>query len=363
MTGVDIDINFDWKIDKSYSNYLNPERKNNLFLNALINASEKKFPGLDWKTLDEISAQRTTERINVPLNNVHHLSPLIVGNITLNAGTVTVTTLLPHYLITANLVTFSSVTQATPNFNASPKAITVTGDNTFTFPFSGTLTPYPANSATISMAGSIMDYLHLYTISAKFLKKIKNATIKSVLSTSPMKIVFTGRNSVRDHDHINLADMITTEANGDWYAKVINPYTVALYVDRQLTIPSAAPATASSKESGSISRYYYKKCIPVYSERKGDPLEDFTEDFPGYEKADRVIKIYPLHSKCLETKADYLRRPPIFIDVTDNVTDLETLWPLKFIYFIVEEAKLLYSSPTRDLYLQQNAQMEIVQNP
>lgn len=362
MTGVDIDNNFDWKIDKSFSNYLSPAQKNNLFMNALTNAAENKFSGLDWKTLDEISAHRTTERINVPQNNVHHISPLLVTSMTLAIGIVTVKTILPHYLVTGNQVSFSSVAQSAPNFNASPKTVTVIDDNTFTFAFGGTLTAYPANSATITTAGTIGDYLHLYTIKAKFLKQIKNATVKSVKATSPIQVVFTGRNSLRDHDHINLSGMTCPQANGDWYVKVLNPFTIALYIDRHLSAPSIA-GPAISPETGIVSRYYYKKCTPVYSDRKGDPLEDFTPDFPGFEKADTVIKLYPLHSTCLETTSDYLRRPPIFIDVTDATTDLETIWPIKFIYFIVEEAKLLYASPTRDLYLSNDAQMEIVKNP
>jgi hypothetical protein len=69
-TGVEFGVIFDRKIDKSYSNYYNATKKNQLFKEALITAIETKYRQLDQqKEYDEINSVIKTEEVFTPTNN------------------------------------------------------------------------------------------------------------------------------------------------------------------------------------------------------------------------------------------------------------------------------------------------------
>ena len=100
MTGLEIDLNFDWKVDKSFSAYMDPAKKNRLFKNALILACKKKNLGLQsQQQYDAIRTLISTEREYTVNHNLLRLSPLVVNLVTIASGptsTLIITTRIPH---------------------------------------------------------------------------------------------------------------------------------------------------------------------------------------------------------------------------------------------------------------------------
>jgi len=186
--------------------------------------------------------------------------------------------------------------------------------------------------------------------------------VKGIVNTTPIGILIDGKSNLANKELVELSLMGISAANGTYYIKIVNSKLIELYNDALLLIP--APAVGMTNvASGNIDRIYYKYATPYFSDRKIDVLGQPTPNKPMYAISDGTIKCYPLSEVCYEATADYFAIPPVFIDVDDTQLDLETIYPGEFIYHVIDQATKMYASQSRDQYLNQDATIELVQNP
>jgi hypothetical protein len=120
MTGLEFSNVYDLKVDKAYSGFLSPVKKNRLFKEALVLAIETKYKDLQsQKTYDEISNLIKTNQVKVPVSN--------------QVSVITSTSLIPDYqhllAIKARFVSPIEDVSITGATNASPVVITVNNFN------------------------------------------------------------------------------------------------------------------------------------------------------------------------------------------------------------------------------------------
>ena len=364
LTGKNIDENFDWKVDKSFSAYISNAEKNRLFRNTLINLADKKYMGLnDQKTYDELSVLFSTEAVFQLNNNRLPIAPLPLTSIVVTSGTYTVVTFFPHNLIIGDVVTMQGLTGNYLALNGLPFTVTsINNANQFQFQ-SGNAT-FAALLSTGQLTSNKMcaDYLHHFASKTRFVQALPDVVPVSNSYESPIRIKNQNISSLRSGEQIVTSGFPIAGVNGTFYAKVINTKYFDLYLDAELSVPSVA-VTAGSAVGGVVSKVYEFSTMPVFSDRKIDPFADFDIRNPGVEFANKQIKVYPLNRVCTALTMDYMKIPETFIDVNDNVIDLELIYPTKLLYRIIAEAALLYSSPSRDQLLQKDMQVEILQNP
>jgi hypothetical protein len=209
----------------------------------------------------------------------------------------------------------------------------------------------------------VPDYWHLLTTRAKYVKD-SYYTITGATNASPIRITIGQRNNLRTGQKVSIANVGgNTNANGVRYIKTINSYQFEIYADKDLQTPIVGNAAYTS--GGEVLRIFYEYCERVFSDQKLAPFKKSTIDIPGVEVGDNFMKFYPADETCSEISLDYIALPTgnLIIDITNNIIDLEIYYPQKFLFFILEEAVIIFSDKTRDTELRQTAQATIVQNP
>ena len=110
MTGQEFDKEFDQKVDKAYSAYLDNTKKERLYKMALYEAIELKYQSGDKQKLyDELAGLIRTNYSVVPVSNELINTNTTIIAIDINATTVDITTLNPHNLSNGNTVTVTEV--------------------------------------------------------------------------------------------------------------------------------------------------------------------------------------------------------------------------------------------------------------
>lgn len=367
MTGQQIDLAFDWKIDKAFSGYVGPAEKNRLFRNVLFYLADKKWFGLDnQKDYDELSSLVSTQDVFNLNSNQISTAPIIVSNIVPGIGILTITSFFPHNLIAGDRVTINSIQGVTfaPPLAANITVQSVTSPTVFVIPYAGVITgTYTQYSANFTTSKMVYDYMHLFACKAKFLTPCNDVTISSTAIGSPIRVTTKYISSLRTGDKIDTSGFSVATANGSFYVKVINSKQFDLYSQYDgNTFSGPSSATTAGTAQGVVSRETYNYTTPVYSDRKIDAF-GWDVNSPGIETANKRLKIYPLNRTCPEITLDYMKVPTSFVDVNDNVLDLDLVYSGKFMYLVVATAADLYATPSHDQLLHKDMQIEIMQNP
>ena len=359
ITGDYLSKYFDNKVSQSYSGYLDNTKKNRLMKDAFLRIIEDRYNQLPFqKSLDEEGYLNTTNAVFNVTSNQIYTAPLIVTNIT---TTGTVTTYLPHNCTTGDTVVIANA-QGTlvPSPNGT-YTITVTGANTFTITYAG-VGAYTANSATITYANMIADYWHVLSIRPYFEKQIYNLSVTNATNATPIVLTLSNYNMIRTGEQIVVSGVVgNTNANGIFYAKVLNNFKVALYSDEDLQVPVAGNANYVS--GGIVKKTYWNNAKPYLPRTKISVLNTPTPDKPRFENAERYIKIYPLNVPCQKIEIDYVRQPDVFINVADNIIDLTAYYPEKFLYHLTDVAAQMFAMPTRDPELNRMSSQQMQENP
>jgi hypothetical protein len=151
--------------------------------------------------------------------------------------------------------------------------------------------------------------------------------------------------SLRTGDFVKISgcpDM--NEVNGDFYLKLIGRKVYELYKDKDLTIP--VTSTIFYGSSATAVEYRFGKCMILYSDQRIQTLDNSSKRNPKILISDNVLKIEP--SGCTNFRLDYVAQPTVFIDPTNNTFDLETIYPMKFLYQIIDKAAQIFDIETKD---------------
>lgn len=345
----------------SYSGYLNNSKANALFKNTMYVATDRKYLSqIDQKTFDEISAQITTESVFTINGNQIFTAPLLLTGVAGVVGTYTITTFFPHNFIQGDLVTFSDIQGAANGLNGlSLNVNSVISSTQFTV-LTGALSVASINSGKVTSAKMVTDYMHLYAVKCKYSEPVTQRIV-ATSGISPISIRYSNKTQIRTGMQITLSGMLNANANGTWYVRQINNTVYDLYTDAALTIPSTGGTTTSAVQ-GATSILWYEYAKPSFSDRKIDPYEQAQANLPQYESAGKFLKFYPRNLTCSEITMDYIKVPQIFIDVADSTIDLSLYYPDKYLYWIIDQAIKLFSTPLRDPLLRQDINEELIVN-
>jgi hypothetical protein len=451
MTGQDFFKEFQVRIAKSYSRYVDSVKAQRLFKRALYSVMDKIWSGLDnQKPYDELRSLIVSDKtINIGANNKIILSPLTISSIsTVSATILEITTISEHALSTGDTVTFSGVVGKTvvPDINSNSFSVqSVQSSNVFRITVTSHTGTYTADSGTVSHPYMLSNYLHLFSIACNFEDDI-SYNISSVSDTTPVCITLDSRSTLRDSDKITITGYSDTALNSTFYVKHHTDKRYTLYYNEALTsavpksifttnpvtvtntrtvnsvtasgnfitfntstahgitegsyvttigfggagynttqavysVPSntsfvleltvtGTPGTgtvryntASPNTGGVVKKQYYEYASLIPPDQKVSVIDIATVSLPKFEITENAISIWPQNKTCIQAKIDYMIKPPRLIDPIDNTFDLENVYPVKFLYRVISEAVVLYSSPTRDQLLESSERREIQSNP
>lgn len=369
ITGLELNKYFDLAIDKSYSAYLDPAKKNRVFYKAYANLISKKYSSLDSQDeFDELSNVIKTEYVVNPVSNKIRTKPIQINSIAYTPTVGTITTTIEHLYSVGDTVTISDVSGIV-GISGSYQIQTIPTATSFTINVSSPTGTHTQYTGSVSGGYVLDDYEHLLTIKCKFVddQKYKNLRILSVTSGSRTIVEFYRRSSLRDGDIITISGVNgITNANGTFYVKKLSDYKVQLFSDEKLD--NAISSSGTYVNGGSVlGTVYYEYAVQTTSDRKISTWETPTVYSPRFEVAENFIKLYPNNYTCSEVTFDYLTNgsniPTVRIDVLDNQTDLELYYDGKFLMRLVEEAAAIFNKEARDIQQYQVQKTEIIDNP
>lgn len=106
----------------------------------------------------------------------------------------------------------------------------------------------------------------------------------------------------------------------------------------------------------------------MQSDRKGSPFHKANMVTPRFEAQSdgtttpESFKITPSANLATVT-IDYVRIPPLDIDVANTTTALEDYYSSKFLYRLMDECVLNFGTQTKDQLTRQMAQQDLIENP
>lgn len=314
---------------------------------AFVQVCENNYDKNDTqKTRDNLSFLVSTNSVFSINNNQLYVSPLILSNVVIVGTLATFTTVLPHNILTGQTVTISGVAGFTANPNGS-FVVTVTGTNTFTATVTPTTGTYTADTGSITYDAMVSDYWHLLTLEAKFQKQIYDFGVSTISNATPCVVTLDFYNNISTGEQITISNSFgNTAVNGTWYVKKLNEFNFSLYSDKNFQTPVVGNGAYTG--GAVMTRTWYNYAKPYISDVKIGELNLPTVADPKVEIADRYIKVYPLTETCLEVSMDYLRKPIVNIDITDNVIDLEKYYPTIFLNQIASEMQMQFAATLRD---------------
>lgn len=211
----------------------------------------------------------------------------------------------------------------------------------------------------VDLIAGISDYDHLIQLKSYFRQPL-TATVSGASNASPIKLTISGTHNIRTGEQLLIAGVLgNTGANGYRFTRMINSTQGYLYSDSLMTVPVVGTGTYSS--GGTLQRIV-GQWMELYSQ-KTSALDIPDVYNPKYEVANGYLKLYPTDQVCETIHLDYISKPQTFIDVANNVTDLEATYSLRFIYNLADETCRLMGMESRDVVLQQNEQSELVAQP
>ncbi len=366
QTGATLSSYFDVKVNAAYTGYLDNTKKNRLFKDALISLTERIYKAdYDIKQWDEITYVTRTNVAYLPTANILNTSNLQVVSVAIgSATTFVITTGVAHGLTAGQTVTIAGVAGSlTMNTANSTTVVTsVTSATVFVITVLSATGVYTANTGTVVTPSTVSDYWHLLAIKTLFNTPIYNLEVDGATNKTPILVTFNKRSIIRTGSIINISGVLgNTAANGTWYARVMNDFSILLYSDVNLQTPSVG--NGSYVSGGTVTIVNNNIATAYTSTMKQGVLNEPTPQDPGFEIADNKIKIYPLTQPCASVSLDYIRVPSVVIDVADAVTDLTLYYPEKYLLAVINEAATMYAIMKRDMELLQTESNEQQKNP
>jgi hypothetical protein len=124
----------------------------------------------------------------------------------------------------------------------------------------------------------------------------------------------------------------------------------------------------SGLTTGTYKRVMVRNVYQWQSDRKGGSFHRATLATPRFEpqsdgtSTPKSFKISP-PVNLTAVEIDYVRTPPLVIDVANTVTALEDYYSNKFIYRLMDECVLNFGTQTKDQLTRQMSQQDIIENP
>jgi len=351
------------KVQETYTTYTGGTvRANKLFLDAFLAVFEERFKGIgSQKYRDDVGFIIQSQKPYNLNNNRLYTAPLVVSTFSYLGLVATITTALPHNLVTNDFFTLSSVAGLAPAPNNTYQVVSSPDANTIIFALTAVITgTYVNNSGSLSAQKSIPDYWQMISVRARY-QVLYNTSITRVTGGTPIIITIDKRTDIRSFQ-LNKISGVQGEpdANGDRYFKYLNDFQFALYTDPLLLNPTVG--VGNYQGGGIIEKVYNNVCKPWLPRTKISPLANPTVVEPRYENAEKYLKFYPDERTCQGITLDYYKRPTVVVDVQEDTLDLTNYYDEKFLFHLADVAAIIYSQPARDVLLYEESQGMASQN-
>lgn len=361
-TGIEISREFDLQIDKSYTGYLDPAKKNRLLLMAYMQLAEKKYNNMDRQQVyDELTHFVKTEYpVDVRDGKVYTF-PLQVNQASFSGGVLTVSTWLANHLQVGDDVNLSGLTGLV-NVPSSATVTSILNPNTFTVSATGVTGSHVQFSGVVTWDGLLPDYHHLLTVKCLYEDELDSVLIGAT-NSSPVVIEFKHRTNLRSGEKVEVRNVTgNTAANGSFYVKKVGARRYSLFSDSRFSVPVVGNGQYNS--GGIVVRSVGSYANVLVPDQKTSTFQAATKEYPKVQISSGYLSFSPSPSRI---EIDYMTEgavsPTVRIDVLDGVTDLELYYPKKFLTKLVNEAADLFSLQARDLSQYQAQTNETVENP
>lgn len=347
MTGNELYKTFLQTVDADYTGFVNFTRANRFIQQAFIaNQQDIYRGGLGGQNaIDEMSSFISLNN-TIPLSagNTFFHSPIPIAAITLFGNTIAVSTQLPHGLVAGDTFTITGTDGTLTAFLSG----TLTVQSASALAFSATLSGTPSgtitpNTGVVTSAKMAADYYHYLWGEATFVNPTKY--LCHATNTSPVKLTLNKRTSLRSGDKIRVTGFGAGNANGDFYVKFLNEKLLALYTDKNLTVPLSGSGITGT---GSISEVVTSELKDKKYDQKGAILGTPTVLNPYFQIGKLQFHVYPEDKVCETVKIDYVKKLPVTIDTANTTDDLLKYYTDYFLYNIIDRAAVLFSNAMRD---------------
>lgn len=202
----------------------------------------------------------------------------------------------------------------------------------------------PVND-NIEINTALPNYLHYLFSKAKYHGECFAIAAFTYSGSGSIIAYLPAVTSLRSGDYVEISGCAEmNEANGVFYLKQLGRTAYGLYLDQELKVPSIS--TVYSGTTAKAIQCFFGKCMVQYSDQRIQVLDSPTKNNPKVMVGNNSLTIEP--AGCLELVIDYVTNPPIFIDPKDATFDLETVYPMKFLYQIIDKAAEIFDVETKD---------------
>lgn len=369
VTGLDLQKLFEDKIDNSYSDYVSDAKMQRAFDNAFLRIIENKYRGMDTqKEFDELSELMVIDKRLLLNNNRFRTTAVPIASVSTGANTI-FTFAAEHNLVEGDTFTVSDVLGTLTGVNQlhtvpatfTPTTVTLTTAST------GTPTANTGSATTqhLNTDSMLADYLHVLAIKSYMYNSAEDGypLYKAYVGT-PGIIEFFRPNKTRSGDYVHNVD-IGGNTQDFFILKQINEFKYELYDADDPNMNT--PVTIGSIPSN-LSDYIFRTVEVDWAKylqsdrrisKSGEPK---TYD-PRFNQHKNFILMHPQNASCPAVDVDYIRKPEVVIDVTDDVRDLSLFYSETLLNRLTDEAVKMFYQEVRDPNQYQVADREMIDNP
>ena len=370
VTGLDLSKLFEDKIDNSYSDYVSDAKMQRAFDNAFLRIIENKYRGMDTqKEFDELSELMVIDEFLVINNNRFRTTPVPIASATA-AGVFTFSA--EHNLIVGDQFTVEGPT-GYPNLGQTFTVITVTSPTVV-----DVVTPITAitdadNGSVVTVAQTteyrsmLGDYLHVLAIEAYMYESDEAIPIYKGYPGSPAVIEFFRPTKLRDKDFIfgSVFQPVPTDT-GFALVRQVSEFKYEIYeaaYPPNFSTPYELIDPAIIESIIDIAQVEVNWAKYLQSDRRISKSGEPSIDEPRFNQHKNFMLMHPQGAVCRAVSVDYIRKPEVVIDVTDDVRDLSLFYSETLLNRLTDEAVKMFYQEVRDPNQYQIADREMLDNP
>lgn len=368
VTGLDLSKLFDDKIDNSYSDYVSVPKKQRAFDNAFLRIIENKYRGMDTqKEFDELSELMVIDEFMVINNNRFRTVPVPIASATA-AGVFTFSA--EHNLIVGDQFTVQGPV-GYPNLGQTFTVVTVTSPTAVDVATPITAITDADNGSIVTVAQTtgfrsmLGDYLHILAIEAYMYESDEAIPVYKAYPGTPGVIEFFRPTKIRDKDFI-FASFFQTVPTDVGFALVRQVSEFRYEVYEGAYPPSFnTPITLTKAQIDSIVDIAHVEvnwAKYLQSDRRISKSGEPSTDEPRFNQHKNFILMHPQGAICRAVKVDYIRKPEVVIDVSDDVRDLSLFYSETLLNRLTDEAVKMFYQEVRDPNQYQVADREMLDN-
>ena len=377
VTGLDLKRLFEDKIDNSYSDYVSDPKMQRAFDNAFLRIIENKYRGLDTqKEFDELSELMVIDQVMLINNNRFRTVAVPISSV-LTGATTTFNFAAEHNLIEGDTFVVSDVAGTLTGVNQSHTvtAGSITSPLQITLPTASTGTPTPNTGSAVTSViinfveyrTMLEDYLHVLAIEAYMYEEDDAIPVYKSYPGTPCAIEFFRPTKLRDKDFIFASVFQGNNPSNTGFAlvKKISEFKYELY--QVSTNPNFSnPITLNQTQLDFIDDIAVVEANwakYLQSDRRISKSGEPSIDEPRFNQHKNFILMHPQGAVCRFVRVDYIRKPEVVIDVTDNVRDLSLFYSETLLNRLTDEAVKMFYQEVRDPNQYQVADREMLDNP